>query len=223
MNSVLQIHREVVTGAATPQEAAQRWMELENARRAVERRVVAVFLVLAALALLLLPFAAGAQELVVPMPAEHITGDAGPVPTPPPAPVGDAAFVVQGAAELLSHAKAGRWALLVIVSIMFLARLAMRFGRRIEKLRPVLDSPWATWLVPMVISILGTLVATLSMGTPLSVDIVLGAIVVGLGGGGVGAKEAQIARAEAAGEKAAAAVDTREKVAATLAKGPDLP
>lgn len=126
--------------------------------------------------------------------------------------------------DLIGHAKEGRVALAVVALLILLSQFVLRFGQRIPgAVGQALGSTWAKWLVPQVLSILGALGAALATGAAFSLDLVIGAVLLGLAGGGIGSKAAQVASAEDKGKEAAEKVDTKAEVVATLEKGPPSP
>jgi hypothetical protein len=124
----------------------------------------------------------------------------------PPAPLfttDDASVVTSGLSSLLKDAKSGRIALAVVSGIILVTQLVLRFGARVPgKVGEALRSPWAKWILPQVLSVAGAIGTSLGLGQPLSVDLVLSAVLLGLAGGGLGPKSAQAA------EEVAAAADT---------------
>lgn len=168
---------------------------------------LAVFAVLT-LAFVVWPFVAFAQE-------------AAPAPAVVDAVAADAGFVLPMISDLIGHAKAGRYALAVVAGLILLSQLVLRFGSKIPgKVGEVLGGSWAKWLVPQVLSVLGAMLTLLATGAPFSLDVLIGAALLGLAGGGIGAKHAQIAAATQAGTSAATAVDTKADAVATLQNGP---
>lgn len=113
---------------------------------------------------------------------------------------------------------------LIAASVILVARLLTRFGSKLPGAVGVwLATPTATWILPQVLSIAGALLTALASGQPVTLTLILGALGIGLMGGGVGAagaKEAQIKKADAAGELAAAGVNSKAGTVSVLAKGP---
>lgn len=146
---------------------------------------------------LLLPLAALAQA----------TGGGGGAPIALPTDL-DTAGLADFLPLLLSAGSSAKWALLVVLVLMALTVAIRHYGSKIPgAIGTALGSPVAAWVLPLVFSACGALGVSLSSGQPLSVNTVLGAILVGLGAGGVLAKQLgqpKIAAAEAAGAQAVA-------------------
>lgn len=164
------------------------------------------------LAIIFIPLVAFAQDVVdAPAPA--------PVITQP-----DVAALTPMVLDFIGHAKQGRIALAVVAGLILLSQLVLRFGRRLPgDVGKALASPLALWLVPQALSILGAMGTMLATGAAFNVDLLIGAVLLGLAGGGIGAKAAQTATAEAVGADAAAKTDTKAEAVAALEKGPPAP
>ena len=109
---------------------------------------------------------------------------------------------------LLSAGSSAKWALLVVLVLMAATVAIRHYGSKIPgALGTALGSPVAAWVLPLVFSTCGALGVSLSSGQPLTLNTVLGAVLVGLGAGGVLAKQLgapKVAAAEAAGAQAVA-------------------
>ena len=115
----------------------------------------------------------------------------------------DAATITGGLGTLLKDAHSGRIALAVVGGIILVTQLVLRFGARVPgKVGEALRSPWAKWVFPQVLSVAGAIGASLSLGQPLSIDLVLSAVLLGLAGGGLGPKGGQAAADAAAASDA---------------------
>jgi hypothetical protein len=175
--------------------------------------IVRVALVLAVLFAVVAPFVAFAQDGGVTAPAPIVSAD-------------DVTTITGMVRDLIGHAKEGRIALAVVAVLVLLSTVLLRFGKRLPgKVGEALASPTATWIVPQVLSVLGALGASLATGAAFSVDLLIGAVLIGLAGGGFGAKQAALVQAADAGDKAAAdtAAKSKADVVAGLEKGPPVP
>ena len=109
-------------------------------------------------------------------------------------------------------------------AIIAITKLLRDVGQKLPgKVGEWFATPFATWLIPMVLSISGALVTTLTSGQPVTFMLIVGALLLGASGGGIGAagaKEAQIKKADAAGELAAAGVTTKADTVSVFRKGP---
>jgi hypothetical protein len=113
----------------------------------------------------------------------------------------DFSFITQ----LLSLAAAGKVVLAVFVGLLGLTKLATKLGPLIPG--PVglaFHSPLAAWIVPLVLSELSAVVTALTAGSPISLNLLLSALIPGLMAGG-------IIKAEAKGAAASAAIDDKAK------------
>lgn len=124
--------------------------------------------------------------------------------------------------EMLGAAHAGKPALAVVGLLILLSVIVRKFGSKIPgKVGLWLASPTATWVLPMVASVLGMLFSSLKTGATVSIDLLISAVLLGLAGGGVGAGAAATKKAEADGKAAAdAAVPDKEAALKVLGNGP---
>lgn len=104
---------------------------------------------------------------------------------------------------LLSAGGSAKWALLVVLVLMAATVAIRHYGSKLPgAIGTALGSPAASWALPLVFSTCGALGVSLSNGQPLTLNTLLGALLVGLGAGGVLAKQLgapKVAAAEAAG------------------------
>lgn len=96
-----------------------------------------------------------------------------------------------------------------VLVLMAATWLLRKFGSKLPgALGVAFGSPIASWVLPVVFSFAGALGTSLSAGLPITVNTVLGALLVAIGAGGAFSKAmggAKVAAAEAAGAAAAAA------------------
>lgn len=151
------------------------------------------------LALLLLTSPVLAQEAGVPTEVAVVATDDGLLQPTAVTPSDIKSVDLAPLKDALSHKKAGKYGLAVVALLVFLTQLLLRFGPKIPG--PVgvwLKSPWVTWLAPQLLSIGGAVVSATAAGSPIDVDLILDAVLLGLAGGGFGAKTASMQAAEAA-------------------------
>lgn len=101
-------------------------------------------------------------------------------------------------AELLLQALTGRnWPLLASLAIVLLVALVRRLGSAVPLLEPVLAHPVVAWLLPTLAAVGATLIAALQSGTPISLSLMLNALVTALAANGLfnGSKKLAEARA----------------------------
>lgn len=123
------------------------------------------------------------------------------------------------AVVLLGAIQAGHWGLVVSAALVLVVALLRRFGRGLPKVGPLLDHPVVAWALPTVASVGGALVTALVAGSPVSVGLVLSAVVTGLGANALYVGGKKVAEAREAGATAAAGVETKAD-AVTVLKGP---
>lgn len=113
-------------------------------------------------------------------------------------------------------------ALGVAAVLVGLVQLVRTFGAR---LHPALGTPRAAAITSLALAILGALAASLATGAPLTLTVALNAILAGLTASGLFSASKAIARSEAKGAEAAAALQAGGKAAAqaAIAKSPDVP
>ena len=132
-------------------------------------------------------------------------------PAPPPAvTVEDLKDVdVSPLKDAFAHKKAGKYGLAVVALLVFLTQLLLRFGPKLPgKVGEVMKSTWMTWAAPQVLSVVGALVSAATTGAPVDFDLIADAVLLGLAGGGFGAKAKQKQDADAAAKGASDAVKT---------------
>lgn len=106
--------------------------------------------------------------------------------------------VVNGVVDLFHVAGAGKIAMLIIGILMLVCRLTLRYGKLLPgKVGEWLGAPIATWILPLVLSVGGALTSALAIqGAKFTLDVFIGALVIGLGAGGVGSVGAHKAQAD---------------------------
>ena len=154
-----------------------------SARAAFERKIIAVLAVLVTIAAFLTARLAFAQDVAVP-PGEDL---------------GHLASTLIGAIQ------SGNWGIVVAAALVLLVSLVRRFGSKVPFLQKPLSHPVVLWALPTVGSVAGAILTALASGTPLTVGLVLTAIMQGLAAVGlyVGAKK--VGEARDAGNAAAGA------------------
>lgn len=123
------------------------------------------------------------------------------------------------AVTLLTAVQSGQWGLVVSVALVLVVALVRRFGRGLPKVGPLLDHPVVAWLLPTVASVGGALVTSLVAGAPVSIGLVLSAVVTGLGANALYVGGKKVAEAREAGAAAAAGVTSKAEAVEVL-KGP---
>lgn len=121
---------------------------------------------------------------------------------------------------LLDGVQRGQWGLVVSGVLVLVVFVLRRFGKGIPKVGPLLEHPVVAWTLPTIAAVLGAVMTSLVAGTPVSVGLVLSAIITGLTANGLynGAKQAR--EAKEAGAAKAAAVATKAD-AVNVLKGPN--
>lgn len=121
---------------------------------------------------------------------------------------------------VLDGVQRGQWGLVVSAVLVGLIFVLRRFGKQlVPALAGFLDHPIVAWALPSTASILGAVVTALVAGTPVSVGLVLSAVITGLTANGLFNGLKQVQEAKAAGQAAAANVDTKAE-ALNVLKGP---
>ena len=113
------------------------------------------------------------------------------------------------ASTLIGAIQSGNWGIVVAAALVLLVSLVRRFGSKVPFLQKPLAHPVVLWALPTVGSVAGAILTALASGTPLTVGLVLTAIMQGLAAVGlyVGAKK--VGEARDAGNTAATAVDDK--------------
>lgn len=109
-------------------------------------------------------------------------------------------------------------ALGVAAVLVGLVQLVRHFGGR---LHPALGTPRAAAITSLALAILGALAASLATGQALTLTVVLNAILAGLTASGLFSASKAIARSEAKGAEAAAAIGGKAAAQAAIAASPE--
>lgn len=140
----------------------------------------------------------------------------------------DLTTVVQTANDA-SHKGVVGWAAFIFAALVLVTRLLTRFGQKLPgKVGAWFGSPVATWVLPLVLSVLGALVTALTSGQTISIGYLMMSVVMALAAGGWGSvpafiKQEQLKKADAAGAGAAAKVtDTASAADVFRGSGPRL-
>ena len=143
-----------------PAEKATALRKLLEAKDAAVRCLLPVLLAVVALACLLAPSLAFAQEAAAPPAADPI---------------------LVGLGELVQHAKLGRTVLAILAGVVVVVRLVLRFGRLIPgAVGAWLGSSTAAWVLPGVIGVIGGVSTTVAKGGAWY-DGLIGGILVAVG------------------------------------------
>lgn len=124
----------------------------------------------------------------------------------------------------LQHVPPGALGIAFVSVLVLMAAtwLLRKFGSKLPgALGVAFGSPIASWVLPVVFSFCAALGDSLSAGRPITLNTVLGALLVGLGAAGAFAKAmgaAKVAAAEAAGAAAAAAPTSKADKLDSLTK-----
>ncbi len=119
---------------------------------------------------------------------------------------------------LLDGINGSNWGIVVSAVLVGLVWALRRFGKQlVPALAPFLDHPVVAWTLPSLAAILGAILTSLVAGTPISVGLVVTAIITGLTANGMFNGMRQVAQAK--GAKAAGEVDTKAE-AVNVLKGP---
>lgn len=128
------------------------------------------------------------------------------------------------AQQILTWAASKDYALVVVASVVGLTKAIQWAAKQWPattsigaKVHAIVDTSAANWIIPMIGSVGGALITSLSAGNPLSAELVLQAILIGLAAGGWGTSKA---KADAAATAAAAAIDTKAAAVSNLTAGP---
>lgn len=142
-----------------------------------------------------------------------------PVAADPAHPV--ATEVLNDIAPLLQVAQGkvvGAFAIVVAI-LLVLSRLLVRFGKRLPgKLGELATHPVVSWVLPPVLSVCGALFTALAAGAPVTVGLVVGAVLAGMTAAGTGNREAVLEHAVKKGEVARASVTDKAAALEALAK-----
>lgn len=123
---------------------------------------------------------------------------------------------------VLDGVQRGQWGLVVSAVLVGLIFVLRRFGKQlVPALSGFLDHPIVAWALPSAASVLGAVLTALVAGTPVSVGLVLSAIITGLTANGLFSGLKQVQAAKEAGAEKAAEVDTKAE-ALNVLKGPKL-
>lgn len=108
----------------------------------------------------------------------------------------------------------------VVVAILLgLSRLLQRFGKKLPgKAGELATHPVVAWVLPILLSVLGALFTALAAGAPVTVGLVVGAVLAGMAAAGTGNKQQVLDHAVAKGEVARASVTDKAAALEALAK-----